>query len=168
MILVDSQVPKPARTSPASSHYDTARHRALIAELVANGWRTRGWRADILKRMAMRPWCGEDWMDYEEIRDRLPGVRITPDAFRISLLPQRDYPALLVLDMVEVVVTHGLTKNKTAHYLNLWWDFDGSDRCHLRVWTVDVYGRWGSLLDGTPFNVEHAIFPELFRAAGAA
>jgi hypothetical protein len=164
----DSSTTENARTSHYSSHYNTARHRALIAELVAEGWQTQRWKDAVIRRVSMGPWCAEDGYDLAEVRDLLAVTGITPDAYRLTIMRQHDYPPLLVLDLAEVIVTHGITKDKMGRYLNLWWGFDATDRLHLRVWTVDAYGRRGHLLDGSPLHVEKAVFPEWFRADPSA
>lgn len=168
MPIHDSDTPENARTSHGKPHYNTVRHSGLIAGLASVGWKTRGWKAAILRRVRLAPWCGEDGYDAVEVAAGLQVAGFHPDAFRVSIIRLHPHgPPLLVMDLAEVIVTHRISEAKLRRIVDLWWLFDATPRLHMRLWAVDEFGRMSCVMDGCPLRVEQTHFPKLFEPLAA-
>ncbi len=72
----------------------------------------------------------------------LAEVTCVPDAWRLKVEgPEQGWGYLvLVLEFLEVEVTHHVDDRKLVQYNNLWWALDATDMFHFRVFRMDRYG----------------------------
>jgi hypothetical protein len=129
------------------------RHEALIDRLCGDGWtRGRGWVDAFLARVAEEPFCGDDGIDAEEIALGFRGVRVTPDAYRLTVEgePEGWHHPVLVLEVAEIVVSHDVPPGKLDQYEDLWWVCDTSEYTHFRLHVANRYGEMRCVLDDYP------------------
>jgi hypothetical protein len=150
---------------PSKLHEDLVQHACR-----SDGWSSaKGWRKAFAAIANTNPmWASEynprtkqdiaalaaqgydvDDMAPGELTDYAEAIRdttVNPDAWRIVVEgagPFIDetwsYP-VLVLEFLEVEVTHGIGNDKMNKYRNLWWAFDASSSFHMRVYHMDKFG----------------------------
>jgi hypothetical protein len=126
----------------------TPLHKILIEDCVKNGWKRIGFKKAIKKRLAMKPWneCNDNYL-VESINN----FHIVPDCWRV-IIEKWNWP-ILVLEFIEICVTNDLSKLKLISYNDLWWDFDSSERCHLRLFRMNIDGTKSIVLDDIPLNL---------------
>jgi hypothetical protein len=136
------------------------RHGELIERLVAQGWsRSVGWKEAIRDKVLAIPFCGTDGLDGLHLSEAFSDAPFQPDAYRLLIEgPEHGWlePRILVIELVEVVVTSRLTREKLAHYADLWWDCDGSAFVHMRLYVMDEFGNMSCLADVDPDVFEEA------------
>ncbi len=115
-------------------------HNRLIDFACEHGWQRTGWKAAVRKELSKEPWS-EEASDTLELIESMPCI---PDAWRIRIEQEGEGPGwsypVLVLELLEVEVTHPIDSVKLGYYEQLWWDFDGTSNLHLRIFRMDRYG----------------------------
>jgi hypothetical protein len=114
-------------------------HEKLIALACQNGWSTGPWKAAFRRKLQSDEWHHEA----EGVLSVLRATRCIPDAWRIRVEGEDlgwGYD-VLVLELLEVEVTHPVSREKIAQYENLWWAMDYTSAYHLRVHRMDRYGN---------------------------
>jgi hypothetical protein len=116
-------------------------HNSLIDLACQHGWNRTGWKAAARNRLSEEPWKEEA----EIILDIIEATPCIPDAWRFRLEQEGEGPGwsypVLVLELLEVEVTHPIDENKLQLYERLWWNMDGTSYLHLRVFRMDRYGN---------------------------
>lgn len=117
-------------------------HEQLVDQAVKQGWHRVGWRKAFKARLATLPWTG-DAKDVAEIIDQ---VAVVPDAWRVvhegPITSGRRWGcSIVVLEFLEVDVTHCANQDKWAEYQDLWWQFDGTGHFQFRAFRMDRYGN---------------------------
>jgi hypothetical protein len=110
----------------------------LIWEATKKGWRTEPWKAAVQERLRLQPWFDEA---DEEILPAIATCPLFPDAWRFVI--ERLAPGchlVLVLEFLEVEVTHYVTEHKWGWYAALWEMFDQTGRLEFRVVLMDRGG----------------------------
>lgn len=123
-------------------------HSFIIRRECRNsGWQTGRWKEGFAKAAKSDDrFAGE----FEESEDNGDGIWggipiLVPDAWRVVVedenTPGKDwsYP-ILVLEFLEVEITHPIPVAKRRNYVNLWWRFDGTSCFHFRVYHIGRYG----------------------------
>lgn len=118
-------------------------HNRIITSALRQGWQTGNWREAFIKKCKENP----DWytsLTEDETDPDTPGgignilwhgFNGRPDAWRIVV--EGD---LLVMEFLEVEVTHPMPLHKRDAYIWMWWRFDGTDYFHMRGYRADRYG----------------------------
>jgi hypothetical protein len=115
-------------------------HNKLIDLACDHGWVRTGWKAAARTKLLEEPWREEAGV----ILDVIEATPCIPDAWRFRLEQEGEgagwsYP-VLVLELLEVEVTHPVDAQKLDFYERLWWNMDGTSFLHLRVFRMDRYG----------------------------
>jgi hypothetical protein len=135
-----------------STKHDETLHIRLINAACRNGWRQYGWKAAMRTYLCQAPWRAEA-EDSLEVIQEMPCI---PDAWRVRIEKEGEGPGwsyeVLVVELLEVEVTHPVDQNKFSYYERLWWAMDDSALLHLRVYRMD---RYGFVL---PLLTEHTAF----------
>jgi hypothetical protein len=118
----------------------------------------------------MRPWAEEyyyhsvDFEDpeskeyfekspYNESLECLEEARVVPDCWRVKI-ERWNWP-VLVIECLEVCVTHDLTKDKLDEYKNLWFDMDASERLHFRLYRMNRDKTMSIVFDKAESVIRH-------------
>jgi hypothetical protein len=143
-------------------HMDTLHDRIVEKACRDDGWQTGDWRRAFLALCREHPaWQGEIEDDGDD--GLFAGVTIRPDAWRLCKEgPEtpRDDPwsyDVLVLEFLEVEITHPMSLDKRRAYVNLWWRFDASNCFHFRVYRAERYTAPHLWLDTATVYDEMAI-----------
>lgn len=122
-------------------------HQNYVDKFLQANWNNMRIRKNLLKLTKTSFWKEEDFIeDYiEEIKE----FSKVPDAWRVV---QENWGnrKVMVLECVEVTISHDLSMNKLISYENLWWAFDDSETMHLRVYKVNKDGIIYSIIDDEP------------------
>lgn len=121
-------------------------HEALIDKFCRHdGWQRGSWKPAFLKRALDNPeWAGElEEGGDDELLGGLP--RVIPDAFRFVVEGPGTAGAdwsyeVLVLEFLEVEISHPIPLAKRRNLIKLWWRFDASSSFHFRVYRATRYG----------------------------
>lgn len=130
-------------------------HQNLIDHACrTQGWtNAKAWRKAFLRKCQDNPeWASE--MRGTEVREVLDECSFNPDAWKLTV-ENRD---TLVLEFLEVDVSHAVTPAKHAIYTSLWWAFDSSSSFVLRVYMMDRFGIIRPYL--TPENIHQVLWSE--------
>lgn len=115
-------------------------HNRLIDLACQHGWSRTGWKAAVRQRLAEDQWSGEA----DDILDIVETTPCIPDAWRFKVEQEGEGPGwsypVLVLELLEVEVTHPIDVNKLSLYERLWWAMDATSDLHLRIFRMDRYG----------------------------
>ena len=129
------------------SKHERRLHDRLLAIASDHGWRTGPWKAAFRQMLRDDEWSA----DADEVLEVLGIIRSIPDAWRIRVEGEEQgwgYD-VLILELLEVEVTHPVSRLKLAAYEKLWWAMDATSLYHLRVYRMDRYGNVLPLLDET-------------------
>lgn len=126
-------------------------HQRLLQRAVDQGWEVGKWKA-AFHRKAREPHWRHEYRADRDFQDIFKGAWPRPDAWRIIVegpeTPGKDWGhEVLVLEFLEVEVTHFIGKEKQEAYEGLWWQFDGTSLFHFRVFQMDKYGTIRLYLD---------------------
>jgi hypothetical protein len=130
---------------------DTLHNRLVARAVREDDWQTGPWRSAVRRRFREPPWAGDGNEDPELVQDiidmvlRLRGI---PDAWRIRAEGKEAGwgHSVLVLEFLEVEVTHQVPHWKVAEYAALWWLLDATSKFHFRVFRIDRYGLMSPLV----------------------
>jgi hypothetical protein len=114
-------------------------HARLLALAQRDGWNVGGWKSGIEKRLRMKPWWGDE---AEDFLYALRGTSCIPDAWRVCVEGPRQgwgYP-VLVMEVLEVEVSHQLSKAKISAYARLAADADCFYDLEFRLFRLDRFG----------------------------
>lgn len=130
------------------------------------GWKRGNWKVALRAKLREEPWVHEA----EEMLGDILEIRRTPDAYRIIVegpSDDQDFKpdvineewgySVLVLEFLEVEIGHPMPLEKRRDYTGLWWRFDASDLCHLRVYIAERYGPIKLWLDTDTIYQETAL-----------
>lgn len=134
----------------------TRRHEYLIDQMVAMGWQRRGLREELRRRAKEEmqsfaplgeedaPWELDD-ADWGYLSSYAVGR--LPDAWRIvEEGPEEGWACpVTVVELLEVIVSHGLTPEKQLDYARLWMAGDCCENIAVRIWGMDVRGYMAPL-----------------------
>lgn len=123
-------------------------HEQIIDRAASDGWKRGNWKKPLQRALRKDPWISEA----EDIIIDISFIRRNPDAFRIVVEQPGDttpwlHP-VLVLEFLEVEITHQLPPEKRDDYTELWVLFDASNMCAFRVYTARADGVIKLWLDG--------------------
>ena len=127
-------------------------HKRILANARYQGWETGGgWKkAFQTKCRDDETWQGEFETDTDDTGhyELFDDVRCIPDGWRLKVegpetpTPNGDpwpYP-VLVLEFLEVEISHPMPLEKRDQYMDLWWLMDGTSCFHFRVYRAERYG----------------------------
>jgi hypothetical protein len=127
-------------------------HKRIVANARYEGWQTAGnWKKAFLDKCRENPeWQGEAEADTDDAGryELFADIRCIPDGWRLKVegpeteTPNGDpwsYP-VLVLEFLEVEITHPMPLNKRDAYMSLWWTMDATSCFHFRVYRAERYG----------------------------
>lgn len=143
--VVPETVPQNRSRAGISRKPRDARHQRLVGGLVGEGWSLKGWRDGVytmLRNLGALTGEQDAWMDVPEILDDFKKTRLIPDAWRIVVEGKQQgwLHNVLVIEFMEVEVTHPLPAEKVAMYDNLWWALDYTEYLYFRLWKMDATG----------------------------
>lgn len=121
-------------------------HDQLIDQACRDGWtRGHGWQAGLRKAARARydTWDAEWDFLAANFSDRMP----YPDAWRTTTKED-----ILVLELLEVEVTSGITQTKDDRYRDMWYMFDETRYYHLHIWHMDRFGVIRPYITNSPAN----------------
>jgi hypothetical protein len=137
-------------------------HEAIIERACRrDGWHVGGWKKAFLAKCRANPsWCDEVTGDL--VQDLFAEFRQIPDAWRLVVedehTPGMDWNhPVLVLELLEVEISHPMSLDKRRAYVGLWHRFDGSDHFHLRIYRAERYQPPMLWLDFDTIHDEMAI-----------
>lgn len=128
----------------AWDQYVTGRHARLIAVWAERlGMQTHGFHAACRRRLSLEPWRSDGLCKYrnaerdanDEVLAVINSRKYLPDAFRFVIEGYRHgwgHP-VLVIEVLEVTVTHETPEHKLAWYEQLWWACDATERLEFRA-----------------------------------
>ncbi len=129
----------------------TQTHKDIIEYYHNQGWKKHKMKKHLRKRLLQKPWCNDESVFVEDIIERINECGFLPDCWRCVI--ERWNWHVLVLECLEVCVTHRLTETKLINYSNLWMDFDASDRLHLRLFRVNSDYTMSTVMNNAPLYV---------------
>lgn len=124
-------------------------HNRIIARARRDGWQRGPWKPVFLKKCREREAWREEIeaeTDDDGICELFDGFRSVPDAWRLVAEDETTQNGslwchpVLVLEFLEVEITHPMPLHKRDEYTKLWWAMDGTDSFHLRVYRAERYG----------------------------
>jgi hypothetical protein len=128
-------------------------HEQLIEQARVEGWNKDRWKKAFLHRIKF-DW-EYDWYDEnEDILEAINKSWCRPDAWRIVVEgPEHgwNFP-LLILEFLEVEVSHQIDQSKKNAYIHLWFAFDDTQAFMLRVFRMDRFGNT------FPYITENTVF----------
>ena len=143
-------------------------HSKLIDYALTLGWNKNGFRQAVKDKLSILPWsenyqecnlCEEkdecehynkDKRCYcNENLECFSDFHALPDCWRMRIefpgdkidgvTVEWNYP-ILVIEALEVIVTHDLNEYKIGEYSDLWWRMDSSERIFFRLYQMDRFG----------------------------
>ena len=120
-------------------------HSRILAKALSEGWTAGAWRDAVRARFLEKPFAGDGSDDPELVQDIVDMVLETqaiPDAWRIQIEGASEgwlHP-VMVLEFLEVEVTHHLSEEKMSQYETLWWSLDATEWFHFRCLRIDRFG----------------------------
>jgi hypothetical protein len=112
--------------------------RLLNYACETSGWQRNknasGWRKAVAAMLVNEPWTEER----EDVLGCMSDLRARPDAWKLSI----DDEGFMVIEFLEIEVSHHISEDKKVDYQKFYWRIDGSDGVILRIWRMD---RWASL-----------------------
>jgi len=134
-------------------------HERIVKKACKDGWQRGNWRKPFLATCGNNPmWQGE--IESSDGRALIADMTMHPDAWRLIVegpdTPEKEwgYP-VLVLEFLEVEITHPMPLLKREDYRQLWRRFDATSCFHFRVYRSDRYVPMMLWLDtGTAYEKE--------------
>lgn len=129
-----------------------------------DGWQTGNWKTGFAKAAK-----GNDQFagEFEESEDNGNGIWdgmpiLIPDAWRVVVEgPETEGKhwggPVMVLEFLEVEISHPIPFDKHRNYVHLWWRFDGTSCFHFRVYRIGRYGPSTLWLDTETAHSDIAI-----------
>lgn len=124
-----------------------------------HGWHRGNWRKALAEKCKENPY----WQSALEVDAEIfETISRHPDAWRIVTEGPKtpgvkwNYD-VLVLEFLEVEISHPMPLDKRQDYVDWWWQFDGTDFFHFRVYRVERYGEIKLYLDTDTVYDEGAI-----------
>lgn len=128
-------------------------HEKIIDRAAKEGWQRGNWKSALRAKLKEELWADEAL----DILDDISDVRRTPDAWRLRvegpanvkpdvINEDWNYP-VLVLEFLEVEISHPMSLDKRRDYTAIWWRFDASDAFHFRGYIAERYGPIKCWLD---------------------
>src|SRR5258706_13473848 len=121
-------------------------HNRLIAQACAADWNKGGWKKAIRETLLQPSWACDDAdqvEDVDEVGILFDRVKCVPDAWRIKVEGECTEAGwlhpVLVLEFLEVEVSHRIDDNKWAELTRFWFALDATGYFHLRVYRMDQF-----------------------------
>lgn len=112
-----------------------------------NGWQTGRWKAGFAKAAKSNPEFEDEFTESENNGDEIWGdiPVVIPDAWRIVVEgPETEGRGwgvpVMVLEFLEVEISHPIPFAKHQAYVHLWWRFDATSCFHFRVYRIGRHG----------------------------
>ena len=127
---------------------DTLHARMIAAACRDHGWQLGNWQEALAQKLSDAQWHNPNYDEVPDVLEMAAHVWGRPDAWKIrEEAPEPGQAhAILVLDFLEVEVTHHIEDDKLANYETLWWGLDASDIMELQVYRLDRFGILSPLL----------------------
>lgn len=129
-----------------------------------NGWQRGNWKTGFAKAAKANEEFADEFIESEDNGDQIWGdiPILIPDAWRIAFEgPETEGKnwgcPVLVLEFLEVEVSHPIDYDKHHNYVHLWWRFDGTSCFHFRVYRIGRYGPATLWLDVETAHADIAI-----------
>lgn len=112
-----------------------------------NGWQTGRWKVGFAKAAKADARFAGEFIESEDNGNQIWGNLpiMTPDAWRIVVEDENTLGKswgcpVMVLEFLEVELSHPIPFEKRRNYMALWWNFDGTNCFHFRVYRIGRYG----------------------------
>lgn len=112
-----------------------------------NGWQTGTWKAGFAKAAKADERFEGEFVESEDNGNEIWGgiPTLIPDAWRIVIEGPETEGAdwgcpVMVLEFLEVEISHPIPYDKHRNYAHLWWRFDATGCFHFRVYRIGRYG----------------------------